>query len=158
MEKILISACLIGERTRYDGMVIPQKSPILLKLMDEGRLISFCPEVSGGMETPRPPAEIINGSGNSVISGRSKIINKNERDVTEFFIRGAKNALAVSIKNDIKIAILKDGSPSCGSSYIYDGSFSGKKITGLGVTAEYLTQNGILVYNEHEIHLLELGI
>ncbi len=151
MEKILISACLVGEKTRYDGKVIPVKNQHLISLMEIGRLIPFCPETAGGLPVPRPPAEISDGTGLTVLQSRSRIINRNGEDVTDAFITGAKKAVEVSRHHKIRVAILKNGSPSCGSTHIYDGSFTGTKIQGNGVTTDLLIQNNIRVFTEHDI-------
>lgn len=139
MEKILISACLIGDKTRYDGH--SNYSPRTKELLEKYELVPFCPEVEGGLKTPRIPSE----------RKKDRVINEQGKDVTKHFIQGAELALNICKYLDIKIAILKDGSPSCGTHEIYDGSFSHKKIKGKGVTAEYLEKNGIKVYSEEEI-------
>ncbi len=150
--KIIVSSCLLGERTRFDGKQRFYENVILKRWLDEGRIISFCPEVKAGLPVPRPPAEIVNSDGNNVINGAAKVKNINGKDVTNYFIDGAQKALFIARENDVKIAILKDGSPSCGKSYIYDGSFSGNKKLSKGVTATLLEQNCIYVFNEHEIN------
>jgi uncharacterized protein YbbK (DUF523 family) len=151
MEKILISACLLGQIVRYDGKEISLENPQLKRWHKEGRLITVCPEVNGGLPVPRPAAEIINGEGRSVLSGRARLQTINGTDVTENFLKGAFDALTTARQFDIKIAILKENSPSCGSSFIYDGTFSGTKKPGKGVTTALLEENGIRVFNENEI-------
>lgn len=149
--KIMVSACLLGERVRFNGTDSSCESTILNHWLDERRIISFCPEVEGGLSVPRPPAEIINGDGKSVLNGSSRILNIKGKDVTKHFIDGAQKTLFTAQENGVKIAILKEGSPSCGMHYIYDGSFSGKTKLLKGVTSTLLEQNGISVFNEHEI-------
>ena len=142
MEKILISACLLGENVKYNGL--NNYNPLILKLKEKYVLIPICPEVFGGLSIPRDPSEI---KGNKVISNKGL-------DVTANFNDGANKSLKIAIDNNIKIAILKDGSPSCGSSYIYDGTFSHKKINGLGITTKIFKDNNIKIYSENEIEEL----
>ena len=151
MVRVLVSACLMGERVRYDGKKLPCNSAILKKWKDEGCVVPFCPEVAGNLPVPRTPAEIITGTGIEVIAGDAEIFNKNGQDVTVSFIRGAREALRIVKEMQIKMAILKDGSPSCGKTSIYNGSFSGSKKPGKGVTTALLEKNGISVFSENEI-------
>ena len=139
MEKILISACLVGDKVRYDGK--SQYHPLIKELLEKYELVPFCPEVEGGLKTPRKPSEI----------KKDKVINEEGRDVTRFFKEGASKALNICKYLNIKIAILKDGSPSCGSSEIHSGNFDGRMIKGKGITTTLLEQNGIKVYSEKEI-------
>lgn len=142
MEKILISACLVGDKVRYDGK--SQYHPLVKELLQKYELVPFCPEVEGGLKTPRVPSEIKN----------DKVINKEGRDVTRNFQNGAELALNICKFLDIKIAILKDGSPSCGSKEIHNGNFDGRMIKGKGITAKVLENYGIKVYTENEIEAL----
>ena len=151
MIKILISACLLGYTVRYDGRRIQTIDNMLNQWHKNKMLLPFCPEVAGGLPVPRLPAEIEKGDGNSVLKRDARVINNSGLDVTDCFIKGAQKALEEIQTNGIIIAILKDGSPSCGSSYIYDGSFSGVRKTGSGVAAALLENNGINVFGEHEI-------
>ena len=142
MEKLLISACLCGKNTKYSGgnNLIPN-----LNLIEENfELFLVCPEVDGGLTTPRNPSEQIG----------DKVISNQGVDVTYEFNLGAKIALDVAKKNNIKYALLKESSPSCGTNLIYDGTFSVKKISGMGVAAKLLTENGIQVFSENEIEKL----
>ena len=140
---ILISACLLGRACRYDGK---DKNKTDLSRLEGHNLIPICPEVDGGLPVPRPPAERVS----------SYIINKEGKDVTAEYTRGAEIALRTALENDCKIAILKAKSPSCGKGRIYDGSFSKTLIDGNGVTTELLQKNGITVYTEDEIDLIKL--
>jgi uncharacterized protein YbbK (DUF523 family) len=142
---------LLGEKTRYDGGHVLHTHPNLDRWKSEGRIISFCPEVEGGFPIPRPQAEIIGGIGDAVIDGEAKVINEIGHDVTNGFMQGAQKALQIAQKNDIKVAVLKARSPSCGSKAIYNGTFTSTLIPGTGVTAALLIRNGILVFNEDEI-------
>jgi uncharacterized protein YbbK (DUF523 family) len=151
MEKILVSACLLGKRTRYDGGDQRVHSSILEAWEKEGRLLPFCPEVAGGLTIPRPPAEILGGDGYAVLSGETRVISVDGRDLTAEFIAGAQLALSLCHENDIRVAILAESSPSCGVNSSYDGTFSSTKIPGLGVTTALLRQNGIRVYSQFQI-------
>jgi len=149
--KILVSACLVGRRVRYDGKIVRPVNPILDKWYQMKILIPFCPEIAGGLAVPRPPAEIVDGDGFSVLNGDTKIVNTDGRDVTNCFLSGAQSALEKARRLETGLAILKDGSPSCGSSYIYDGTFSKKHKRGKGVTSALLEKNNIRVFSENDI-------
>jgi uncharacterized protein YbbK (DUF523 family) len=144
----LVSACLMGIHCRFDG-----ESSLdidVQKLVKEGKAVPVCPEQMGGLSTPRLPAEIVGGDGEDVLDGKAKVINIEGEDVTDAFIRGAEEALRVAKSVSATEAILKERSPSCGSCVIYDGTFSGKKQAGNGVTAALLQRNGIKVVTEEE--------
>ena len=151
MVKVLVSACLMGECVRYDGAKLPCNSTILNRWKDYGLIVPFCPEVAGNLPVPRPPAEIIKGTGIDVLNKNTGVFNINGQDVTESFIKGASEALRIVKEMQIKLAVLKDGSPSCGKTSIYDGSFSGSKRPGKGVTTALLEKNCISVFSENEI-------
>jgi len=153
MNKILISACLLGDLVRYDGQVKPLQDTKIEIWRNEDRLVAFCPEVSGGLPTPRQSAEIIgNGDGKAVLSGSARVMDRTGKDVSAPFMTGANLALELCKKYHIKIAILTDSSPSCGSTQIYNGKFSREKIQGVGVTTALLLMHGIKVFSQHEIH------
>lgn len=141
MRKILISACLYGHAVRYDGKAKRLSDEIFEKWQQEGRLIPVCPEVEGGLPVPRAPSEI---TGN-------KVVNSEGRDVTSEYARGAEYALDLADKEQIAFAVMKEGSPACGSSRIYDGSFTGTEISGRGIAAGLLHQNGYEVFNELQL-------
>ncbi|MDP4089034.1 MAG: DUF523 domain-containing protein [Bacillota bacterium] len=149
---ILVSACLLGTNCKYSGG--NNKSERLAELVKDYTLLPVCPEVSGGMPTPRKPNEITGGSGEAVLMGSAKVQCKEGTDNTESFIKGAKETLSLAKKFNIKYAVLKERSPSCGSSFVYDGTFSGKLVNGRGVTAALLMENGIKVYSENGIEQL----
>jgi len=152
MEKILVSACLLGEKVRYHGGDAFIDHELFKQRSSEGRLVSICPEVSAGLPTPRPSSEIVNlGGGDAVLLNKAKVKNPDGEDVCNIYINAAQNALKLAQENKCKIAILKEGSPSCASSAIYDGSFSGKKIAGMGVTASLLHKNGVKVFSENQL-------
>lgn len=145
-DSILVSRCFLGENVRYNGEVIPLQHPLLTLWQQQKRFIAICPEVAGGLPVPREPAEQqINDDRIITISGV---------DVSEQFKYGAKQALALCKSHNIRFALLKESSPSCGSSLIYDGSFSNKKKSGQGVTTKLLTDNGILVFSENNLEEL----
>ena len=148
--KILISACLLGQPVRYDGQSKESQHPTLVRWHEEGRLVPVCPEVSGGLPVPRPAAEIA-GIADEVLTGRDRVKTENDEDVGLFYTSGAQHALILCRQQNIRVAILKENSPSCGSSQVYDGSFSQKLVSGAGITTTLLRQNGIHVFNEHEI-------
>ena len=150
MQKILVSACLMGEKVRYDGADCYQ-SGLLQQWQAEGRLLAICPEVAGGLPVPRPAAEIASGDAESVLRGCGKVCRADGVDVTDAFIDGAERALALCMQHRIQIAILKEGSPSCGVQRVNDGSFSKRKTDGMGVTARLLQRHGVSVFSEHEI-------
>jgi len=145
-EMILCSACLLGIKCRYDARQKPNRK--VLKLAKKKILIPICPEQLGGLETPREPAEIVGGEGKDVLEGKAKVITESGKDVTKNFILGAKEVLKIARILNIKKAILKQKSPSCGNGKIYDGSFSRKVKKGDGVTTALLKKNGIEVISE----------
>ncbi|CVI56226.1 conserved hypothetical protein [Agrobacterium deltaense NCPPB 1641] len=154
--KILISACLLGQPVRYDGRGKPFSHPAIDRWRQEGRMVTICPEMAGGMSVPRPPAEIEKGaSGVDVLEGRARVLEVTGGDVTAQFIAGAERALAFARANGCTYALLIDGSPSCGSVAIYDGSFSGVKHAGNGVTAALFEKAGIAVFSPADIDRLD---
>lgn len=140
--KYLVSACLAGAPCRYDGKDNLQLE--LKALVDEGRAIAFCPEVEGGLKTPRTPCEL------QYRDGALRVISKDGNDCTEAFLNGANKALELCKKHNITKAILKANSPSCGNQTIYDGTFSKTLIPGAGICAKRLQDHNIDVTNEHD--------
>ena len=138
-KNILVSACLLGESCRYDGKSKPCERVIALK--DTYNLIPICPEVMGGLPTPRVPSEICG----------ERVLMKDGCDVTENYNRGAEIALSIARENACTVAILKEKSPSCGSGLIHNGHFDGGLVAGDGVTAALLKGAGIRVLGESEI-------
>ena len=153
MKKIIVSACLLGCECRYDGKSKPCSKVLELAKKKDTVLIPVCPEQMGGLPTPRVPSERQRTSKGSLrsISRSGAVLMKDGRDATEEYKKGAEAALMIAKLNDAELAILKSGSPSCGKGLIYDGSFSGKKAPGNGVTAELLLQNGIKVITEEDL-------
>ncbi len=149
--RILVSACLIGQPVRYDGSAATVTSTILDRWIREGRLVSFCPEVAGGFPVPRPPAEIAGDGGSAVLRGEAKVFDESGRDVTTYFVTGAHEALRTASDQGVRLAILKDNSPSCGSSFIHGGDFTGTTRPGMGVTTALLENCGIRVFSEQQI-------
>ncbi len=135
---ILVSACLLGHACRYDGQSKPHAG--VAELLKKHTLVPICPEVQGGLPTPRPPAEIQG----------DRVINSEGRDVTDFYQRGAQAALELARILGADTAVLKQRSPSCGSGTIHNGKFDGGLIDGWGVAARLLRDNGITVYDEDE--------
>jgi len=147
--KLLVSACLLGQPVRYDGKSKAIKElQWLQSLQADDRLVVICPEVAGGLATPRAPAEQRGGL----------VITVQGEDVTQEFNEGAKQALVLCKKHNIKFALLKARSPSCGNTEIYDGSFSNNLILGMGVTARLLELNGIKVYSELQLQELKIAL
>lgn len=156
--KILVSSCLLGEDVRYDGAnssvaFDPKFSfstkEMFMDILCENEIYSFCPEVEGGLSVPRVPAEIISAK------KPFKILTQKGDDVTINFLLGAKKALDICKQEDIKVALLKSNSPSCGNINTYDGTFSGKLIESSGITAKLLMENEITVFNENQIKELK---
>nr|WP_249260660.1 DUF523 domain-containing protein [Halomonas caseinilytica] len=151
VEKILISACLLGQPVRYDGRAKTQESDLLACWREQGRLVTVCPEVQAGLATPRAPAEIQAGDGHDVLEGSARVITRDHEDVTPAFLHGAELALALCQRHRIRYAILTEASPSCGSQRIYDGDFAGHTVAGMGVTSALLTRHGVKVFSQHEL-------
>lgn len=142
MNKVLMSLCFMGKKVRFDGVAKSLlDDPIIKRWVAEDRIVSICPEVSGGLPVPRPPAEMLG----------DKVVDINGKDVTAEFERGAQKTLELALANNIKVAVLKESSPSCGSTTVYDGSHSGQKIPGAGLTTQLLRAHGISVFSEHEL-------
>ena len=145
-EPVLVSACLAGRRCRFDGSANPDDE--VASLVAGGRAVLVCPEVDGGLGTPRPAAEIQGGDGHAVLAGRARVVTEQGKDVTAQYVKGAERALKAAREAGATRAILKSRSPSCGCGVIYDGTFSRTKSEGDGVTAALLRENGIEVVTE----------
>lgn len=133
---ILISACLLGVKCRYDAE--HNYEECVAELIKHHNLIPVCPEQLGGMTTPRDPSERVG----------ERVLSKSGTDVTKSFERGALEALRLAKLYQCTCAVLKERSPSCGNGLIYDGNFTGNLIPGDGVTAELFKRNGIQVFGE----------
>jgi uncharacterized protein YbbK (DUF523 family) len=146
----LISACLLGIRCAWSGDD-KYKNNRSIELSKVETLIPICPEQLGGLSTPRAPQEIQGGTGDDVLDNKCRVLNKNGEDVTEQFIKGAKETLNIAWQFNIKKFITKSESPSCGCGQIYDGTFSGKLMGGDGVTTALLRRNGIGIIPEEDL-------
>ena len=136
----LISACLVGVPCRYDGR--PQTGEQWLAALAEGNMIPVCPEIMGGLAAPRIPCEIVGGDGYDVLAGRARVVNREGRDVTEAFVKGARAVVELCCRHGVDEVILKANSPSCGCGVIYDGTFSGGRTKGDGVACAALKKAG----------------
>jgi len=141
MKKILVSACLYGHHVRYDDGDIPLGDGRFLKWKEEGRLVPICPEVFGGLPIPRPDSQRV---GDKVLTGAGI-------DVTAEYEAGALEAVRLAKENDVAFAIMKQDSPSCGSKYIYDGTFTDTKKEGQGRATEILREAGFTVFDEENL-------
>lgn len=145
MKKILVSGCLYGWHCRYDAVDCPIENELFEKWKSEGRLVVVCPEDFGGLPTPRPDCQRVG----------DKVIACTGGDFTKEYIAGAKEALRLAKENDVVCCIMKQDSPSCGSKYIYDGTFTDTKIKGQGRATELLKNAGFKVFDEDELDLVE---
>lgn len=145
MKKILVSSCLFGDCVRYDAALTECTDPRFLRWKEEGRLIKLCPEVFGGLTVPRPDSQRV----------ADRVMTRTGEDVTEAYEIGAAEAVRLASENDIIFAVMKQRSPSCGSSIIYDGSFTGIKIPGEGVAVQRLREAGFQVFGEDELDAAE---
>ena len=136
---ILVSACLLGENCKYNG---GNNDNIYVKIyLKDREYVAFCPEIAGGLEAPRLPCEICNGL----------VKNSAGEDLSEEFQDGAEQALELCRETGAELAVLKEGSPSCGVNWIYDGSFEHVRIPGQGITAKLLADNGVTCISEEDI-------
>ena len=134
--KIMVSACLLGDNVKYNGK--NNKNDNLIEFLKNYEIVKVCPEVLGGLSIPRKPAEI----------KERRVFTIDNYDVTDNFISGAEKTLKIARQNNIKVAILKKNSPSCGSNRVYDGTFSKTLIDGDGITVKLLKENGITILDE----------
>lgn len=150
----MVSACLLGEKVRYDGEDNGVENDLLQRWQKQGRLLAICPEVTGGLGIPRAPAEIQGGDGKTVLAQQATILTNAGDDVTAQFRQGALATLQLAQRNGCQFAILAARSPSCGNEFIYDGSFQKALKAGVGVTAALLRDNGIQVFNQYQLQEL----
>ena len=146
---ILVSACLLGHKVKYDGGA--NANELLLKYNPEGHFLAICPECFALLPVPRVPMEIQGATGKKVLLGKAKVMDKEGRDTTKYLVLGADKALKIAKAYNAKVAILKEGSPSCGVKKINDGSFQKQKVRGKGVTTALLTAHGLKVYSENDL-------
>lgn len=144
---ILVSACLAGQACRYDGGAF-EPAAAIARMVAEGQAVPVCPEVLGGLPTPRLPAEIQGGDGSDVLAGTARIRRVDGLDVTEAFRAGAEATLEIARACGATAAVLKADSPSCGVKQIHDGAFAGGRVPGMGLTAAMLDQAGLALYDE----------
>jgi uncharacterized protein YbbK (DUF523 family) len=142
MEKVLVSACLVGNNCKYNGG--NNKNEKIIEYLKDKEVILVCPEVMGGLDTPRLKSEI------DVSKQELKVINEKRDDVTSYFVKGAKIALKKALTNNVKVAILKEKSPSCGYRKIYNGNFDGSKVAGSGVFTRMLIENNVRILTEED--------
>ena len=143
--KVLISACLLGDNVKYSGG--NNLTPELVTMLEKYnvKIVKICPECFAGLPIPRVPSEI----------REDKVFSKDDRDITEEFLSGAEKTYQIAKRKQVDFAILKERSPSCGSSFIYDGSFSGKVIEGQGLTAKKLSKENIIIFSEENLEEIE---
>lgn len=147
-QKALLSACLAGINCVYDGT--NKFHPVFAEMRKKAEALIFCPEALGGLKVPHSPSEIVGGDGFDVLEAKAVVLSCKNKDVTQFFLKGAQAVLELARKHKIKKAILKSKSPSCGCGWIFDGTFSKKLVPGFGVTAALLKKNGIEVVSDIE--------
>ena len=140
-EKVIVSACLLGENCKYNGG--NNRNQKIIDFLSDKEVIPVCPEVMGGLSTPRLKSE-------KDFNDKNKVINEHGKDVSEFFLKGAKIALEKVFESGAKLAIVKEKSPSCGSKKIYNGKFNGTLIEGSGVFTTLLKENNIKVLTEED--------
>lgn len=151
MRKVLVSGCLGGAPLRWDASGVDVASPVWERWVAEGRLVPLCPELAAGFPMPRPPAGIVGGSAADVLVGSAAVHEDSGRDVSHMFVDGARRALARAQQSGVALAVLVDGSPTCGTSLVYDGTFSGGMVAGRGVAAELLAGAGIPLFSQYEL-------
>lgn len=158
-EKILASACLLGEQVRYDSQILRITDQRIFQWAREKRFVPICPECMSGLLVPREPCEIEAGkTAEDVLNGTARILTKSGKDCTEDFLFGAQAAVGMAKWNKVRIALLKQGSPSCGTKQVHDGTFSGQMTPGTGLLAVLLKREGILVFDETELDGLEAAL
>ena len=156
--RILVSRCLLGEPVRYDGRAKPLSHPLLQRWREQGLLVPVCPEVLGGLDAPRPPAEIAGGDGADVLAGRARVLTIDGEDVSAAFIEGAQQARELAEREGCAFALLKENSPSCGTHRIAAGSFDGSRRPGQGITTALLRAAGLRVFSEGEVDALAAAL
>lgn len=155
-EKILASACLLGEKVRFDGQVMKITDERIFKWAKEKRFVPICPETMAGLLVPRVPCEIEPGkTALDVLEGKAKIIGQDGRDYTDDYLFGAQASVNLAKRNQVRLAILKQRSPSCGTRQIYDGHFTSNLVDGTGITALLLQRAGVRVFDETQLDEVE---
>jgi len=146
---VIVSGCLLGINCAYDGS--GRFDANVVELLDKRTIIPVCPEQLGGLPTPRLPCEIRGGTGEDVLEKKARVVSETGEDVTDNFLRGAKETLKIAERFNCQWAILKRKSPSCSPDGHYDGTFAGEFVEGLGVTAKTLQLQGILLFTSNEL-------
>ncbi|MFH1092885.1 MAG: DUF523 domain-containing protein [Candidatus Omnitrophota bacterium] len=151
---ILASACLTGEKCRYNGEHCLH--PVIAELGKKGKIAAVCPEVMGGLTVPRLACEITGADAQAVLDSQARVLNLAGDDITEAVLSGCRKALDLAKKNNIKLAVLKDKSVCCGVDTIYDGSFQSRLVKGKGILALLLEREGVRVVNSEELIALPI--
>lgn len=159
MDRILVSACLAGQPVRWDGRPKTLSHCLMKRWQAQGRLVPICPEQAGGLPVPRRPAEIEPGAtAEAVLDARARVLDDQGTDVTAAFVAGAQAAVALAEREGCRFALLMEGSPSCGVTEVHDGQFTGRRISGAGVTTAALRRAGVGVFGPHEMALLAAAL
>ena len=146
---ILVSACLLGHRVKYDGGT--NTHDLILRYHERGQFLAVCPECFALLPVPRPPMELCHVTGAALLAGKGKAVDRNGLDTTEYLLTGAQKVLKIAETYEIRTAILKESSPSCGVHVVHTGDFDGRKQPGMGVAAALLKAHGIRVYSETDL-------
>lgn len=146
---ILVSACLLGHRVKYDGGT--NTHDLVLRYHERGQFLAICPECFALLPVPRPPMELFHTTGDAVLAGKGKAFDRDGLDTTEYLRTGAQKVLKIAEAYGVRTAILKEGSPSCGVHVVHTGAFDGEKQPGMGVAAALLAAHGIRVYSEADL-------
>ena len=146
--KVLVSGCLLGPPVRYDGSHKGAQHAVLDRWLARPQVVSRCPETAAGLPTPRLPAEIVGGTSMAVLRQAAQVRDSAGNDVTAAFVLGAQLALQLVQRHGIRVAVLKEFSPTCGSSQVYDGQFAGHTVPGEGLACSLLRQAGVAVFSE----------
>ena len=158
-EKILASACLLGECVRHDAERLRITDQRIFQWGREKRFVPICPECMAGMLVPRQPIEIEPGkTAQDVLNHQARVMTKDGQDITEDLLFGIEAAVGMAKRNHCRVALLKQNSPSCGTRRVYDGTFTGQKIDGMGLLAVLLKQEGIAVFDETQIDQLQAAL
>jgi uncharacterized protein YbbK (DUF523 family) len=159
VDRILVSACLLGQPVRWDGQAKTLSHCLMTRWQAQGRLVAMCPELAGGLAVPRRPAEIAaGGSAAGVLDGADRVLDDRGEDVTAAYLAGADAAVALARAEGCHFALLTDGSPSCGSAQVHDGWFAGRRVAGEGVTTAALRRAGVRVFAPREMTLLAAAL
>ena len=158
MTPVLVSACLLGSKVRYNATCVSAECEHMQWLRSHCHIMPLCPEVAAGLPIPRAAAEIVGGDGDDVLAGRARIVTADGEDVTAVFLQGARQALALCKQHDIRYAVLTESSASCGSNTIYNGEFGARKVPGQGVVSALLRANHVSVFSQHTLKQLRVQL